>query len=108
MPSVKLKTHKGIKKRFKVTANGKVTHKKCGSSHLNSHKSGKQIRRLRKKQVIQNRKLAVKYGLAMLKPLPRRPSEPGQADMLDIDVEALEALVGEYVADDQAPAPAQD
>jgi large subunit ribosomal protein L35 len=103
MPSVKLKTHKGVKKRFKVTANGKVTHKKCGSSHLNSHKSGKQIRRLRKKQVIQNRKLSVKYGLAMLKPLPRRPSEPGQTDMLDIDVEALESLVGEFIADDEKP-----
>ena len=37
----KLKTHKGMKKRFKVSANGKVTHKRCGSSHLNSHKSGK-------------------------------------------------------------------
>jgi len=45
----KLKTHKGMKKRFKVSANGKVSHKRCGSSHLNSHKSGKQIRRLRKK-----------------------------------------------------------
>ena len=45
----KLKTHKGIKKRFKVSANGKVKHKRCGSSHLMSHKSGKQVRRLRKK-----------------------------------------------------------
>ena len=45
----KLKTHKGMKKRFKVTATGKVMHKKCGSSHLMSHKSGKQVRRLRKK-----------------------------------------------------------
>src|SRR5262249_59828380 len=45
----KLKTHKGIKKRFKVSATGKVSHKRCGSSHLNSHKSGKQVRRLRKK-----------------------------------------------------------
>ena len=45
----KLKTHKGMKKRFKVSATGKVQHKRCGSSHLNSHKSGKQIRRLRKK-----------------------------------------------------------
>ena len=52
MPSIKMKTHKGVKKRFKVTANGKVTHKRCGSSHLNSHKSGKQIRRLRKKSVV--------------------------------------------------------
>jgi len=44
----KLKTHKGMKKRFKVSANGKVQHKRCGSSHLNSHKSGKRVRRLRK------------------------------------------------------------
>jgi large subunit ribosomal protein L35 len=48
----KLKTHKGIKKRFKVSANGKVSHKRCGSSHLNSHKRGKQIRRLRKKSTM--------------------------------------------------------
>ena len=48
----KLKTHKGMKKRFKVSANGKVTHKRCGSSHLNSHKSGKQVRRLRKKSTL--------------------------------------------------------
>jgi len=45
----KLKTHKGMKKRFKVSATGKVSHKRCGSSHLMSHKSGKQVRRLRKK-----------------------------------------------------------
>lgn len=45
----KMKTHKGMKKRFKVSATGKVSHKRCGSSHLNSHKSGKKIRRLRKK-----------------------------------------------------------
>ncbi len=48
----KMKTHKGMKKRFKVSANGKVSHKRCGSSHLNSHKSGKQIRRLRKKSTL--------------------------------------------------------
>jgi len=48
----KLKTHKGIKKRFKVSANGKVSHKRCGSSHLMSHKNGKQVRRLRKKSIL--------------------------------------------------------
>jgi large subunit ribosomal protein L35 len=48
----KLKTHKGIKKRFKVSATGKVRHKRCGSSHLMSHKNGKQVRRLRKKSVV--------------------------------------------------------
>ncbi len=48
----KLKTHKGIKKRFKVSATGKVSHKRCGSSHLMSHKSGSQIRKLRKKSAL--------------------------------------------------------
>jgi large subunit ribosomal protein L35 len=48
----KLKTHKGVKKRFKVSATGKVSHKRCGSSHLMSHKSGKQVRRLRKKPIL--------------------------------------------------------
>src|SRR5262249_6012483 len=48
----KLKTHKGMKKRFKISANGKVRHKRAGSSHLMSHKSGKQVRRLRKKSTI--------------------------------------------------------
>jgi len=44
----KLKTHKGMKKRFKITATGKVLHKRCGSSHLMSHKSGKRVRGMRK------------------------------------------------------------
>ena len=48
----KMKTHKGSKKRFKVSATGKVSHKRCGSSHLMSHKSGKQVRRLRKKSIL--------------------------------------------------------
>ena len=50
----KMKTHKGMKKRFKISATGKVSHKRCGSSHLNSHKSGKRIRRLRKSTQIKN------------------------------------------------------
>lgn len=49
----KLKTHKGMKKRFKVSATGKVSHKRCGSSHLMSHKSGKRVRRMRKKAFLE-------------------------------------------------------
>ncbi|MFO0959497.1 MAG: 50S ribosomal protein L35 [Isosphaeraceae bacterium] len=48
----KMKTHKGTKKRFTVSATGKVMHKRCGSSHLNSHKSGNKIRKLKKKTVL--------------------------------------------------------
>jgi large subunit ribosomal protein L35 len=48
----KLKTHKGMKKRFKISATGKVQHKRCGSSHLMSHKSGKRVRRMRKARAL--------------------------------------------------------
>jgi large subunit ribosomal protein L35 len=48
----KQKTHKGMKKRFKISATGKVSHKRAGSSHLNSHKSGKRVRRLRKSSTL--------------------------------------------------------
>ena len=30
----KQKTHKGVKKRFRVTARGKVKHRRAGTSHL--------------------------------------------------------------------------
>ena len=79
MPSIKQKTHKGIKKRFKVTATGKVLHKRCGSSHLNSHKSGKQIRRLRKKAVVQVGADARKLRLAVRREVNLRPAETDEA-----------------------------
>ena len=65
MPSRKLKTHKGIKKRFKVSATGKVGHKPCGSSHLNSHKSGNKIRRLRRRKYLQVNAEAHRLRLAI-------------------------------------------
>jgi large subunit ribosomal protein L35 len=43
----KLKTHKGIKKRVKVTATGKIKFHKHNKGHLQSHKSGNKRRRLR-------------------------------------------------------------
>ena len=43
----KQKTHKGLKKRVKVTARGKVLHKRANSGHLMSGKSAKRRRRLR-------------------------------------------------------------
>jgi large subunit ribosomal protein L35 len=88
MPSIKQKTHKGIKKRFKVTATGKVTHKRCGSSHLNSHKSGKQIRRLRKKSVIQTRAVAQTLRRAVAQ---REGAVPEAFDAPKVKVEAAAA-----------------
>src|SRR3954469_3559486 len=65
MPSVKMKTHKGSKKRFKVSATGKVSHKRCGSSHLMSHKNGKKVRRLRKKSFLKVEAEAHRYRRAL-------------------------------------------
>ena len=35
----KQKTHKGTKKRFRLTATGKVKHRSAGTSHLSARKS---------------------------------------------------------------------
>jgi len=43
----KQKTHKGAKKRFRVSANGKVKHKPAGTSHLATRMSQKRKRKLR-------------------------------------------------------------
>jgi large subunit ribosomal protein L35 len=44
---VKRKTHKGAKKRFRLTAKGKVRHRSAGTSHLAVRKSQKRKRKLR-------------------------------------------------------------
>lgn len=43
----KQKTHKGMKRRFKLTASGKATHRKAFRGHLLSHKGAKRKRNLR-------------------------------------------------------------
>jgi len=47
----KQKTHKGTKKRFRLTAKGKVKHRSAGTSHLASRKSHKRKRMLRRTDV---------------------------------------------------------
>ena len=44
----KQKTHKGTKKRFRLTASGKAKHRKAFRGHLLSHKNGNRKRSLRK------------------------------------------------------------
>jgi large subunit ribosomal protein L35 len=41
------KTHSGAKKRFKITAGGKIKRAHSGAAHLKSKKSPEQRRRLR-------------------------------------------------------------
>ncbi|MEX0728935.1 MAG: 50S ribosomal protein L35 [Planctomycetaceae bacterium] len=48
----KQKTHKGMKKRFKITASGKAVHRKVNRGHLLSHKGGKKTRQNRLDGVI--------------------------------------------------------
>ena len=43
---VKLKTHKGLKKRVKVTASGKVKYKRSCGGHLMGSKNAKRRRRI--------------------------------------------------------------
>ncbi len=48
----KLKTKSGAKKRFKVTANGKVVHAQRGKRHGMIKRTNKQIRQLRGTRVL--------------------------------------------------------
>ena len=50
----KLKTHKGAKKRFKVTGKKKIVHNKAFKSHLLTKKSAKRKRMLGKKKLIKD------------------------------------------------------
>lgn len=50
----KQKTHKGIKKRFTVTAKGKAKHRNVNRGHLLSGKSGKSKRQNRVDGVLEN------------------------------------------------------
>jgi large subunit ribosomal protein L35 len=56
----KTKTHKGSKKRFRVSANGKLKRSQAGKKHLNSPKTGKRKRHLRGK-IVDAGRLARKY-----------------------------------------------
>ncbi len=48
----KQKTHKGVKKRFRATANGKVKHRQAGTSHLAARMTHKRKRMLRGTKVL--------------------------------------------------------
>jgi len=61
----KLKTRKGVKKRFRFTKNKKIKYTPGGKSHLLSSKKTKRIRKLRKADVIEDRK-DIKYLKRML------------------------------------------
>ena len=61
----KQKTHKGLAKRVKVTARGKIKHYRAGASHLMSVKSSQCRRKLRRPQTVSSRTLTKKMIAAL-------------------------------------------
>ncbi len=59
----KLKTHKAISKRFKITKNGKVLKRTAGQGHFNARETGKTRRGKRMDQSL---------GVAMVKHVTQR------------------------------------
>jgi large subunit ribosomal protein L35 len=55
----KQKTHKGIRKRFKVTANGKVKHRKAFRGHKLGKKGGKRNRQARADRMVEGKQIAM-------------------------------------------------
>lgn len=61
---MKLKTHKSISKRFKVTKTGKVLKRHEGQDHFNARNTGNQTRRKRRdKQLSSTHRDALRAGL---------------------------------------------
>ncbi|MDD5327808.1 MAG: 50S ribosomal protein L35 [Phycisphaerae bacterium] len=54
----KQKTHKGLKKRVKITATGKINRGRCGGGHLMSSKNAKRRRRIKSTGIIAGRAAA--------------------------------------------------
>jgi len=52
LPRMKLKTHRGAAKRFKITASGKVMSGHAGARHILTSKSRKRKRKLGSSSVI--------------------------------------------------------
>ncbi len=65
-PVPKMKRHKGLAKRVRLSARGKVRYNKSGAGHLLSGKSGARLRRLRKMDSIASKKIAAKIRRAIL------------------------------------------
>jgi len=68
MPKYKMKTNSSVKKRFKLTASGKIKRKRAYLRHCLTHKTTKVKRKLRRAQYIAKTqehqiKAMIPYGL---------------------------------------------
>jgi large subunit ribosomal protein L35 len=61
----KLKTKKGVAKRFRLTKRGKVKYPASGKGHLMSSKTTKRLRGMRKSKLLERRQ-EIKYLKRML------------------------------------------
>ncbi|MEN6306145.1 MAG: 50S ribosomal protein L35 [Anaerohalosphaeraceae bacterium] len=52
----KMKTHKGLKKRVKITGTGKVKRHCCNGGHLLSNKSGRKLRAIKSTAIVEGAK----------------------------------------------------
>ncbi len=64
----KMKSHKALLKRVKVTARGKVKYRKAFTGHLRSHKSGNKLRQLRRKNLAKSGEIK-RLGRMLHRPL---------------------------------------
>lgn len=77
----KMKTHKGAKKRFKITATGKVRHRSCNTGHLMSGKSGNRRRKLRTPRFLKNKMAyTIRRALGDKSRQPSRPPQEGAGE----------------------------
>ncbi len=61
----KMKSHKGLAKRVKLTARGKIKFKQGNAGHLMSGKSGNRKQKLRSRSTLNNPKLAKRITRAL-------------------------------------------
>ena len=57
-PKLKLKTHRGARKRFKVTATGKIIRGQSGKRHFTGTKRAGRMRKLKKLTLVNSRDVA--------------------------------------------------
>ncbi len=57
---MKMKTHKAVSKRFKITKTGKVLKRTAGQDHFNSRDPGKITRKKRRDKTFESHSKAVK------------------------------------------------
>jgi large subunit ribosomal protein L35 len=62
----KLKTKKGVAKRFRMTKKGKIKYAHGGKSHLGTQKEPERLRKLRRSALVRKRGQNIKYLKRML------------------------------------------